>query len=234
MLQFERIKVLQFERVKVLQFERVKVLQFGMDFRSSAPAARTRIFGAMASVPWPAAIRPTARHYFYLDLDRDDSTGGYPAESANPENVPENFPGHDSVGGPDATEEAGVDLIVEVVFSSTCPAMSCTSTATVNAFDYNDGTGQYELVFTEPESDISEFGAGLYIDNGGEFVEIDDAPYGMTVQPAIPNSVLYAAGWTVGTSPLGDPIPGRVRMEAVTAIECEGNILNDTPSQHRG
>lgn len=230
-LQFEKLRILQFERLRVLQFEKLRVLQFGMDFRDAMPASRTAIFGALASVPWPAAIRPTSRYYFYLDLDRDDATGGYPLESANPGNPPESFPGGGNLTAEgNLAEEAGVDLIVEVVLESACPAATCSSSATVNAYDYNDTTEIYELVFSEPDADISAHGIGLYVDNGGDFVELDDIPYGMTIEPRIPNAVLYAAGWGTRTSPLGDPIPDRVRMEMVTTVECVGNVLNDSPA----
>ena len=52
-----------------------------------------------------------------------------------------------------------------------------------------------------------------------------------TIQPEIPNSVLFATGWGFTTpGGGGDPIPDPVRMEMLTTIECSGEILNDDPA----
>jgi hypothetical protein len=98
-------------------------------------------------------------------------------------------------------------------------------------FDYNDATNEYELVLTDPNPAITAPGVGLYTDNGGQFVETDDVITGITIQPEIDNSILFAAGWGFRTPGGGGaPVPDRVRMEVVTTMDCVGHILNDDPS----
>jgi len=228
-LEFERARLLEFERARILEFENARILEFGMTYTGETSGDSAVLVASTGSLPWPAPIRPKTSYYYYLDLDRSDATGGYPANSPNPGDPGNNFPGTDVVqNGGDITQESGVDLIAEIVLDSSCPADVCSSTATLNAYDYNDGTGEYELVFNDPSPTITAKGVGLYIDNGGDPVDLDDAPIGMTLQPRIPNSILFDAGWGFQTDPgTGAQVPNRIRMEVVSTIECDGRVLND-------
>ncbi len=230
-LDFGNARVLEFKNANVLEFKNARILEFGMGYDGEQPTDKTRLHATTAALPWPPALRPKTRYYFYLDVDRDDATGAYPANKPNPSDPPYNFPGSNNfVSSPTVTIEVGVDLIAQVELDANCPAENCTSTASVKVFDYNDGTGQYVQVLSSPTPAITAVGVGLYVDNGGAPVDLESAPSGITVQPEIPNSILFNAGWGFTTpGGGGPPVPDRVRLEVVTTIECAGEILNDDP-----
>ncbi len=226
---FANARILDFKNANILDFKNARILDFGMSYNGETGAGSTSLHATTAAIPWPPALRPTTRYYFYLDVDRDDATGAYPASKVNPSEAPNRFPGSNNfVSSPTVAEEAGVDLIAQVDLQSSCTGNDCTSTSNVRIFDYNDGTGVYIEVSSTPSPSISALSVGLYVDNGGAPVDLDTAPTGITIQPVIPNSVLFAAGWGFTTPPGGGaPVPNPVRMEVVTTIGCAGNILND-------
>ena len=230
-LDFERARLFDFKNASVLDFKNASVLDFGMNFRGATSGDNTALFATTGALPWPPPVRPDTRYYFFLDLDRNDATGAYPRDKEIPGEAPRRFPGRNNfLAQPNVTIEAGVDLIAVVELASTCPGGDCSSTSTVRVYDYNDGTGEYEeVVIPAPTPTITPVGVGLYIDNGGETVEADTIPTAITIQPEIPNSVLFAAGWGF-TDPGGGGamIPDPVLMEVVTTVECAGDILNDT------
>ena len=86
-------------------------------------------------------------------------------------------------------------VIAMVELESTCVGDQCSSTSLLRVFDYDDGGGVYTQVSSTPSPSISATNVGLYVDNGGAPVDLDTAPTGITVQPTIPNSVLFAAGY---------------------------------------
>jgi len=203
-----------------------------MSYDGETAGGSTSLHATTAAIPWPPALRPTTRYYFYLDVDRDDATGAYPANKVNPSDAPNRFPGsNNAVNSPNVAEEAGVDLIAQVTIESSCAGTLCSSTSEVRIFDYNDTTGVYTEVSSSSSPNISAVNVGLYVDNGGAPVDLDTAPTGITIQPVIPNALLFAAGWGFTTPPGGGaPVPNAVRMEVVTTIGCAGNILNDGSS----
>ena len=228
-LDLANARVLEFKNASVLEFKNVRVLEFGMSYNGEAAAASTTLHATTEAIPWPPSLRPPTRYYFYLDVDRDDGTGAYPADKVNPTEAPNRFPGSNNfLQNPTVAEEAGVDLIAQVEIQSSCVGTQCSTTSGVKIFDYNDATGLYVLVSSSASPTITAVDAALYIDNGGAPVDLDTAASGITVQPAIPNSLLFAAGWGFTTPPGGGaPVPKPVRMEVLTTVGCVGNLLND-------
>jgi hypothetical protein len=229
LLDFANLRILDFKNLGILDFRNLGILDFGMSYSGETPADSTALHATTAAIPWPPALRPQTRYFFYLDVDRDDATGAYPASKVNPSDAPNHFPGSNNfVSSPNVAEESGVDLIAQVELESTCVGDQCSSTSEVRIFDYNDGTGAYVEVSSSPSPAISTVNVGLYVDNGGAPVDLDSAPSGITIQPVIPNSLLFAAGWGFTTPPGGGPpVPNAVRMEVVSTVGCVGNILND-------
>ena len=228
-LDLANARVLEFKNANVLEFENARVLEFGMSYDGEAGTASTRLHATTGAIPWPPSLRPATRYFFYLDVDRDDGTGAYPADKVNPSDAPNHFPGSNNfLRSPNVAVEAGVDLIAQVEVQSSCAGTQCSTTSLVRIFDYNDATGLYTQVSSSPSPTITAVDAALYIDNGGAPVDLDTASSGITVQPAIPNSLLFAAGWGFTTPPGGGaPVPNPVRMEVLTTIGCVGNVLND-------
>ena len=228
-LDFANARLIDFKFASILDFKFASILDFGMSYNGETAAGSTTLHASTAAIPWPQALRPKARYFFYLDVDRDDATGAYPASKVNPSDAPNHFPGSNNfVSSPNVSVEAGVDLIAQVDIESTCAGIQCSSTSRVRIFDYDDGAGVYTEVSSGPSPNISALNVGLYVDNGGAPVDLDSAPTGITIQPVIPNSLLFAAGWGFTTPPGGGaPVPNPVRMEVVTTIGCVGNILND-------
>ncbi len=228
--EFRNSIVRKFKNAIVRRFEYAHVPQFGMAFTGDDPSTDNVILHASTgSLPWPAPIEPGTHYHFYLDLDCDDATGGYPGDKGNPSDPGRNFPGSANFAGdPDVAEEAGVDMIVQVSLFSVCGVDTCDSFSEKRVFDYNDGTGEYEELpgLFENDVDITARGLGLYQEINGDYVELEDVPAGMTIQPQLPISVLVAAGWSF--QPGGEP--GFVRMEVVTSVECSGNVVNGDPT----
>jgi len=226
---FANLRLLDFKNLSILDFKNLSILDFGMSYDNETPAGSTSLHATTAAIPWPPSVRLKTRYFYYLDVDRDDATGAYPAFKVNPSDAPNHFPGSDNfANNPNIALEAGVDLIAQVDLESSCSGDNCSSTSTVRIFDYDDGTGQYVQVSSSSDPDISTVSAGLYVDNGGAPVDLDSAPTGITIQPKIPNSLLFAAGWGFTTPGGGQPpVPNPVRMEVISTVTCSGNVLND-------
>ncbi|MCP3933953.1 MAG: hypothetical protein GY708_01125, partial [Actinomycetia bacterium] len=224
---FKNDIVRKFKNDIVRRFEAAHIPAFGVNFDGTQSTDNATLSAATGSLPWPAPIELDTTYHFYLDLDRDDSTGAYPADVANPSKAGENFPGTNNfVNQPDIAVEAGVDLIAQLDMFAQCNADTCDTFAELRVFDYNDGTGEYEEVLFQNDPEITVRGLGLYQNIDGEFVELENIPVGLTLQPQIPISILENAGWSFEAN--GEP--GAIRMEVVSSIDCAGNIVNGDPS----
>jgi hypothetical protein len=203
-----------------------------MEFDGAAPTDMTTLFATTSGLPWPPPLRPDTKYYWYLDLDQSDTTGGDPANTPNPTDPPNNFPGANNIAGqPEVTEELGVDLIAQLELTSSCPSNVCTDTIELTVFDFDDDTGAYVQVYSNSSPQATAIGIGLYQDNGGVDVESDAIPANVTFEPKIPNEHLFNAGWQIQIPAGGGPaIPHPVRMEAVTVVGCKDTIFNDDPT----
>ena len=204
MIDFEWADMIDFEWADMIDFEWADMIDFGISYDGTTNSNSTTVSATTGGMPWPSPIRPDTSYLFYLDLDQSDATGGIPSD--------EGFP------LTSLAVEKGVDVVIRVDMSAACPGDVCTVDVALIVYDYNDTTDDYEEVYSGV-AQVEPVGVGLYQDTGGAEPAFEDQPMGVNARATIPNSVLQAAGWTVG-----DPID----MEVVTSVPCVTTLPNGT------